>query len=132
MNTELLGESDFLSSTSNNGLMKVKQIFIFPPNETSWEKANFLWYVGTNSFETPRSFAFLSGYTRLVLRLSGDQLLINHDNSAHSHIVKKVCQNETFHFHVIFMFISFRILSMNLLVIGHLLVMLAVLVKIFM
>jgi len=89
MNTELLGESDFLSSTSNNGLMKVKQIFIFPPNETSWEKANFLWYVGTNSFETPRSFAFLSGYTRLVLRLSGDELLINHDNSAHSHIVKK-------------------------------------------
>lgn len=89
MNTQILGEEDFASSLAANGLVTMKEIQVFPET-ASWTNADFLWHACTNTFETPRSYLFLSGFTRLVLRLSGDQLRVNHDNNAHSHIVKQV------------------------------------------
>ena len=90
MNTEVIGDEGFVKSTAANGLVQMKEILHFPET-ASWLDANFLWHACTNTFDTPRSYLFLSGYTRLVLRLSGDNLLVNHDNNAHSHVVKKVC-----------------------------------------
>lgn len=89
MNTEIIGEDKFATSSAANGLVTMKEMLVFP-DTASWTSANFLWHACTNTFDTPRSYLFLSGFTRLVLRLSGDQLKVNHDNNAHSHIVKQV------------------------------------------
>ena len=89
MEVVIVGKSDFDVSETVNGLVKEWSVLSYPPNTSIGEKGHLL-DMSIHSFDHARAFLFLSRYTRMILRVSGSQLLLNHDGSAHSQLIKPV------------------------------------------
>ena len=89
MYVQIIGEKEFDTSYAPKGISEMEEIMIFPPT-ASYGKIDFLWHACSTSYDANRTYMFMSGYTRLVLRLDGGQLLLNHNNESHSHVVKRV------------------------------------------
>jgi hypothetical protein len=86
-----------------NGLAATTELFVFPPRG-SFETLQFVISVHLCKITDSCSYPYIAGATRLVGRLEGGPLILNHNNRADSHIMKPVRSiPPAFHRHKVFL-----------------------------
>jgi len=87
VSVRIIHPDEYELNTWKNGLGAGREIALFP-KVANYQQSQFLWRVSISEIHSSCAFSFFSGFNRLALRLDGDMVL-NHNNSAHSQLVKK-------------------------------------------